>query len=248
MAIRRVDLQFAIVLALVVTARAEWETNECVQCHKREVLPITLGHSFPDWHASVHARGGVGCEKCHGGDPRATSAEIAHRAVRPADDPESMVHPTRLPATCGTCHKSELERFAGTVHARELAAKGRGATCFTCHEAMATSLPTPRELSARCGVCHEKPHQAQTALSMVAMTKTKLYRTRRLMDAARTANPAWHNEAIGRFHGLEREYATIQVKWHTFDTEAVIQETRDLLKLTDALASEADVMTRRGTK
>jgi hypothetical protein len=237
-----------LLLALAVPACADWETNSCVQCHQREVLPITLGHSFPDWRASVHARDGVGCEKCHGGDPRAAAADAAHRGVRPATDRESMVHPTRLAATCGACHQREAEAFEGTVHARQLAQKGSGATCFTCHEAMATSLPTPREITARCGVCHDKPVEAQAALAMVAMTKTRLWRTRRVMDTARTANPAWHERAIGRFHDLEREYRAVQLKWHTFDTRAVLQETRDLLKLTNTLAEEADVMIRRGAK
>jgi hypothetical protein len=68
------------------------------------------------------------------------------------------------------------------------------------------------------------------------------------MDTARTANPAWHERAIGRFHDLEREYRAVQLKWHTFDTRAVLQETRDLLKLTNTLAEEADVMIRRGAK
>jgi hypothetical protein len=244
---RRVLLQ--VVLALVaVAAHAEWEQNECVQCHKREVLPITLGHSFADWQTSVHAHGGVGCEKCHGGDPAARNADVAHHGVHPASEPESSVHPTRLPDTCGTCHRNELDAFKGTVHARELAAHDKGATCFTCHGAMATSLPTARELTERCAVCHDKPVHAQTALAMVAMTKTKLYHARRAMDEARRANPAWYEDAIRRFHGLERDYHDIQLKWHTFDLDAVLQQSRDLFKLTDAITNEAEVMARRGAK
>ncbi len=196
----------------------------------------------------MHARGGVGCEKCHGGDPSARDADAAHRGVRAATEPESLVNPTRLPDTCGTCHRQELDAFKGTVHARELAAHGKGATCFTCHGAMATGLPTSRELSERCAVCHDRPVHAQNALAMVAMTKTKLYRARRAMDQAQRANPAWYDDAIRRFHGLERDYHDIQLKWHTFDTAAVIQETRDLLKLTDSITNEAEVMARRGAK
>jgi len=245
---RRLVLGSVLAIVLAVGARAEWEQNECVQCHEREVLPITLGHSFPDWKASAHARGGVACEKCHGGDPRAASAEVAHRGVLPANDPMSMVHPVKLADTCGACHVKERDAFKDTVHARVLAEKGTGATCFTCHEAMATSLPTPREMNARCSVCHDKPVHAQTALSMVVMTKTKLYRTRRAMDAARQANPEWHAQAVERFHALEREYRAVQLKWHHFDTAAVLQETKDVLKLTSAIADEAEVMARRGAK
>lgn len=245
---RRGFLWLLLSVALASGARAEWEKNECVQCHRREVLPITLGHSFPDWHASAHARGGVGCEKCHGGDPTAASTEAAHRGVLPASDPASTVHPVKLADTCGACHTKERDAFKGTVHARVLAEKGTGATCFTCHEAMATSLPTPREMTARCGVCHDKPVHAQTALSMVVMTKTKLYRTRRALDAARQANPDWHKQVLERFHALEREYRAVQLKWHHFDTALVLEETKDVLKLTAAIADEAEVMARRGAR
>jgi hypothetical protein len=245
---RRLVPSLVVLVALAAGARGEWEGNTCVQCHQREVLPVTLGHTFADWRASIHARDGVGCEKCHGGDATADDEAQAHRGVRPATEPESSVHPKRLPATCGSCHKKELEAFNGTVHAQQLAEKGTGATCFTCHEAMATSLPTPREMSARCGVCHDRPMQVQTALTMIAMTKTKLWRTRKALDIARTANPTWHDQAIGRFHDLEREYRDIQLKWHTFRTAEVLDDTRDLVKLADAIAKEADVMIRRGSK
>ena len=113
---------------------------------------------------------------------------------------------------------------------------------------MATSMPTPRELDARCSACHDKPMQVQTALTMIVMTQRKLYRTRRAMDAARTANPSWYTQGIERFHALESDYRAIQLKWHTFDMTAVLGETRDLLKLTDALSDESEVMSRRGAK
>jgi hypothetical protein len=239
-------LFMVLALGLAGAAHAAWEQNHCVQCHQREVLPITLGHSFADWHASIHAKGGVGCEKCHGGDPEAKDPATAHANIRPAADADSMVHPTRLPVTCGTCHPNERSAFEGTVHARQLAAKKEGATCFTCHEAMATSLPTPRELTARCAVCHEKPVEAQAALAVLVMAKKQLYRTRTAMDAAQTASPAWYAGARDRFHDLERDYAAVQLRWHTFETREVLQDSRDLLKLAEALADEAEVKARRG--
>ncbi len=237
-----------VALALVAPAHAAWEQNQCVKCHEAETLPVTLGHSFADWHASVHAKGGVGCEKCHGGDPSATKMEAAHKGVLPAADPLSMVHPSRLPATCGSCHPKELAAFDGTVHAQQLKKDKDGATCFTCHEAMATSLPTPRELSARCAVCHNKPLEVQAALAVLVSAKTQLYRTRRAVEAVKTVNPKWYDGAIGRFHDLERDYGAIQVRWHTFATRQVLQDSRDVLKLSQALADEAGVKMRHGAE
>jgi hypothetical protein len=234
-----------LALALAGPALAGWEQNQCVKCHEAEVLPVTLGHSFADWSASVHAKGGVGCEKCHGGDPGATTFAAAHKDVLPAADPSSRVYPTHLPETCGACHPKELAAFDGTVHAKQLKKEsGEGATCFTCHEAMATSLPTPRELSARCAVCHKKPIEAQAALVVLVSSKTQLYRTRKAVEAVKAVNPSWYEGAIGRFHDLERDYGRIQVRWHTFATRDVLRDSNDLLKLSHALAEEADVKMR----
>jgi hypothetical protein len=241
-------LAFALVLGLATAVRAGWESNQCVKCHETEILPITLGHSFTDWRASAHAHGGVGCEKCHGGDPRSTQADKAHAGVLASTDPQSLVHPTRLPETCGACHRAELEAFQGTVHARELRTKGSGATCFTCHGAMATNLPTPRELSARCAVCHDKPLEAHSALVVLAMAKARLYRARQAMEQAKAADPSWHAAALGRFHDLERDYHAIQVQWHVFAMKETLESSRDLIKLAEALTDEAEVKTRRARK
>jgi hypothetical protein len=238
----------ALALALATPVRGAWEQNQCVKCHEAETLPVTLGHSFADWRASVHAKGGVGCEKCHGGDASATTLEAAHKGVLPAADRASLVNPVHLPATCGACHPKELAAFDGTVHAKQLRKEVGGATCFTCHEAMATSLPSPRELSARCSVCHKKPMEAQAALVVLVSAKTQLYRTRRAVDEVKTVNPAWYEVALGRFHDLEHDYGAIQIRWHTFATREVLRDSRDVLKLSQALSEEAGVKIRHGAE
>lgn len=229
----------AWLVAGVATAAPARARESCVRCHETERLPISLGHSFEEWKASIHGRAGVGCAMCHGGDPRAATAEEAHRGVLPAADPASTVHPLRLAETCGACHPRELAAYAGTVHARELKTHGKGATCLTCHGAMATSLPSPAELDSRCSVCHVKPVQAQAALAMLAAVKIQLRRTGTAMASAKKTNRKWHAGALGRFHEIEREYAGIQLTWHTFRTGTVLEDSRDLLGLARTLGDEA---------
>jgi hypothetical protein len=221
------------------------ETNQCIACHETDVLPISLGHSFEDWRGSAHARGGVGCEKCHGGDPSAAEEEVAHRGVLPASEVGSLVNPARLPATCGTCHAKELAAFDATVHARELKTHGRGATCSTCHGAMATSLPSPAELSVRCSACHEKPVEVRAALAVLASAKIQLQRTHRTLQAMQAKHPDWYREAIERFHGFEHTYRQIQLDWHAFETRKVLEESRDVLKLAEGLEQEAGIVAKR---
>jgi len=234
-----------LLLGLSGSGRADQVANACVTCHQREVLPITLGHSFDDWRGSAHGRGGVGCEKCHGGDPSASDAAAAHKGVLPADQADSLVNPRHLAATCGACHARERDVYVDTVHARGVQSEGRGATCFTCHGAMATSLPSPNELGARCAACHKKPLQAEAALAVLATAKTQLRRTQQAVDGTRTTNPTWHPTGVERFHALEREYSAIQVEWHHFKMTTVLKQSGDVLKLAKSLADDAAIMSRR---
>ncbi len=222
-------------------AEASWEDNQCVSCHEAESLPISLGHSFGEWRASDHARGGVGCEKCHGGNSALSDETEAHRGVLPASNPESMVSPRRIAATCGACHEKEYKAYAGTVHAQQVAQAGEGATCYTCHGSMATSLPSPAELSSRCSVCHKKPVQAQMALAMLASTKMNLRRTNRNLEKAKSIDPEWAVDAQRRFRELEQRYRDLEPAWHVFAVDTVVEQSRALSKLAKLLDEEISV-------
>jgi hypothetical protein len=246
--VRSEALALAVVLALAgrVGAAEEPARNQCIACHQGDVMPIALGHSFQEWQVSAHGKEGVGCEKCHGGDPHATTAEVAHRSVLPASDPASPIHATRLPATCGACHSKEFAAYAETVHARKLAAQGgKGATCLTCHGAMAISYPSPSELAARCAVCHQKPTKVQAALAVLSTASIQLWRTRHTLDASARSEAPWHKEGQARLEGLERAYRDIQLKWHTFAMDQVLQQSHDLIKLAKALDEEAGIKEHR---
>jgi len=235
---------FCLSALLLASGAFADEDNQCVACHETEVLPISLGHSFDDWRGSAHARGGVGCEKCHGGNPEASDAEAAHRGVLPASESGSLVNPVRLPATCGGCHAKQLAAFDATVHARQLKSRQGGATCSTCHGAMATSLPSPNELSLRCAVCHTKPVEAQAALAVFASSKMRMRRAHRTIESMKTTHPEWSRDALERFHSLERMYLEIELEWHKLATRKVIQHSKDLLDLTRNLQEEAEIESR----
>lgn len=229
-----------LVSGLVTTAGAgNWDSNQCVACHEVEDLSISLGHSMGEWRASAHARGGVGCEKCHGGDASSKDAKAAHNGVLSSSDPKSMVNIHNLSATCGSCHEEQYNAYKGTVHAKEVKHDADAATCLTCHGSMATSYPSPRELNTRCSVCHDKPVEARSALSWLSSAKTHLVKARRALDEAKTVVPDWHAGAVERFHQMEKDYDAIALQWHKFDMEASIKQSRDLLNLGKLLEEEA---------
>lgn len=215
--------------------------NQCVACHETERLPISLGHSFDEWRVSTHGRVGVACEKCHGGDPEAVVAATAHTGVLVAADPESRVHPARVAETCGACHQAERDAYSKTVHAKQVREQRSGATCLTCHGSMAISLPSPSELRARCAGCHEKPVAAQTALTLLASVKIGLHRVHRVLQSTEAKEESWYAGAMTRFHEMERKYATISLRWHTFDTAETAKDSRELLRLVSLLDEEIGV-------
>ncbi len=238
MRMRRFGLVLGAAVAFAAARAAAKPANQCVVCHQTEILPMTLGHSFPEWKGSAHGRAGVGCQACHGGDPAAKSAAAAHAGLLPAAEPASRVHGRNLPITCGSCHAAEQKAFDASLHGQALARDGKGATCALCHGAMATSLPSPAELDARCAACHTKPVDAQAALAVMGAAKIKLFRVAKDLGRPARKEPAWKGSVRDRLHEHERSYRKLQEHWHSFQTRAVLEEGRDLLKLAEALAVE----------
>jgi len=218
---------------------AGWESNQCVSCHQVEELPISLGHSMSEWAASSHARSGVGCEKCHGGNASVADVERAHDGVLQSSDPKSLVNPKNLSATCGGCHREQYDAYAETVHAKQVEGEGEGATCLTCHGSMAISYPSRQELKARCAACHDRPVQAQSAVTWLAAAKRHLRRARRAIDQAESIAPEWYAGAVKRLHAMEKDLSVIELDWHKFDMEASIKRSRDLLGLAKLLEEES---------
>lgn len=238
---RGVVLAILLLWAPPVAASAAWKDNECVKCHEAERLPISLGHSFLEWHSSSHAHVGVGCEKCHGGDTSLTDPALAHEGVLSASNPASMVHQDHLAATCGSCHQDQFDAYSQTVHAEQIRERHGAATCLTCHGSMATSLPSPSELRSRCAVCHDKPVRARVALSMLAAAKIQMFRTGRVLTAAKETDPEWHAAALKRFHKMERIFQDISLRWHKFAMDAVLEDATNLYKLAKLLKEELEI-------
>ncbi len=132
----------------------------CAPCHPVQRYGV---RPLPGDGGGVHERAraergcseaSISCFACHG----------AHH-VRPASDPASPIHPRRIAATCGRCHRPEAAAYARSVHARALAIRGIPApSCVACHGAHGVRAPEDREapVSRRkvvytCAECHEDP-------------------------------------------------------------------------------------------
>lgn len=133
----------------------------CGECHQ-EVEALCK----KDLHGQARARGDEDaptCGDCHG----------THQ-IRPRSDPESQVHPKRLPYTCAKCHAdlgivkrhqinvpSPLKEYEQSMHFRASQAGQHAAVCSDCHGAHAVRKASDPEASIyrtrvpqTCGQCH----------------------------------------------------------------------------------------------
>ena len=231
----------AYVVALMMLAPAPQgagppgAVNACVRCHQGLAAPQAAAHSFTAWRASAHGAG-VTCDRCHGGDTTATEAQAAHRDVYPANDYRSMVHRTRVPATCGACHQQELGFFIGSRHVERLRA-GTGPSCVTCHGSMAVRRVRVADLDTACGACHRPDGTApaatiDTARALLARIG-QLDSTRQAAEtaAARLTNARARDRAQGRLRQVHELLERSRQGWHAFDLGMV----RGLLMQADSV-------------
>ncbi len=102
--------------------------------------------------SGVHA--GLACPECHAQDSGLSPGELP-----------SAVNPRDIAATCGRCHKAELEAYASSSHARGVAAgDGLSPTCVSCHGSHVilpvhadTASTSSSRISTTCARCHDDP-------------------------------------------------------------------------------------------
>lgn len=224
-------LGLAAVLVMTAVAAGAEGKGSCVDCHRRLNGHLVAAHNFSDWNKSAHARAGVSCESCHGGDAAAKDVAAAHRGMLRASDPKSLIYFTRVPQTCGACHDAELKAFQTSAHYKELESSGKGPNCVTCHGSMANVVLGPRELEHTCALCHRQPTQAFAARLELDSADAMVRGAAAALKKARSGGAqdlAPQEKSYREIVDLQRSTA---IQWHTF-------------KMADVLAGDAEVKRR----
>jgi len=144
-----------LVTALLVgSSQAQTAPGRCADCHFANPRSVSRWH-LSEWDHSAHGRAGVGCEKCHGGDPGTFESFLAHQGILSARNPASPVNRANLPRTCGGCHPGPFAAFQKSRH-YDLLREGNldTPTCVTCHGNVGAFLLSPKSLYAECANCH----------------------------------------------------------------------------------------------
>lgn len=133
----------------------------CAACHgpKGVAAKIIGSRQVVQYRMSVHGRPDPSrpglyaavCTDCHGS-----------HSILPANNPESGVYKTRVPQTCGRCHKTEYKLYEQSVHGRAVARGNKDApACTDCHGEHNILAPSDRASSVSgyhivetCARCH----------------------------------------------------------------------------------------------
>ncbi|MEJ2695843.1 MAG: hypothetical protein P8013_04270 [Candidatus Sulfobium sp.] len=204
--------------------------NSCVHCHSR--LPGTsfVGVKSHSWKGSIHQKNGVTCDKCHGGNPQATSEKEAHVGVYGSSNPKSTVYYKNVPATCGKCHGAEFYKFTQSLHFRRLESTGQGPDCVTCHGSMVTTVLQPDTVAAVCERCHNErmgifPYIPQKAKAVLLSLKV----SEALFDAEKSLyEHKAGKEVTAALRNAQSYLHSAKLDWHKFDLDTVTGDLQDM--------------------
>jgi len=195
-----------IVAALILTSPCATAADACLACHRNlGDRPSAL------WSHDVHARHGVTCAGCHGGNPAAEDmgkamSRDAGFTGKPAGDAISLL--------CARCHadsarmasfgaRMRTDQFAllqQSVHGRlALDGKARIVQCTTCHGAHGilpaadpASPVSPLHVVATCASCHSnakyiRQYNPSLPVDQLEKYRTSVHGTRNAAGDARAA-------------------------------------------------------------
>jgi predicted CXXCH cytochrome family protein len=124
--------------------------SSCIDCHISSdwVADTTIAVLFMD--GDIHQRAGLGCEDCHGGNPKIGFDEgDPDLAMNPAKGYKAPPSKTRIPEFCARCHSDieymknynpklptdQLKLYKTSVHGKQLYRNSddKVAVCTDCH-------------------------------------------------------------------------------------------------------------------
>lgn len=240
--------RFALPLTIVamlgaVPGGAQPLMTRCVSCHLSNRAIVPSPQHLAEWQQSAHAKQGIGCEKCHGGDPWSDQPIVAHRGVIGPASSASPVHRVNLVRTCAPCHMRNAQAFSSTLHQTLVQADERRApTCITCHGAMSARVPSPSALETRCAACHppgsvREAYPGRMRAAVEALNRLSTQATALEGDVARLPD---HGQRVELMLALTYAHSTIKdaiARVHGFDLEGVADRAGVAQRQLDAVAA-----------
>ena len=188
---------------------ARAEEDSCSDCHS--YMSKTSQEIVGQWKESVHAKKGIGCTACHGGD---STTDDFSDAMWNASDFVGQPKRRDIPALCAKCHSdpaymrpfgvsstSQYAEYKQSIHGKRLLEKGdtKVAVCTDCHgvhEIRAKddvqSSVYKTNIPGMCARCHaDKEYMKPYGIPTNQYEEYKSsHHGRRLLEDQDTASPA----------------------------------------------------------
>jgi len=216
--------------AVVVDTAAKPPATVCLACHGSQTGPG--GIPVKPWQGSVHAAGGIGCQDCHGGDPK-----DAVNAMSPARGFLGVPAEQGIPAFCGRCHVGILEDYLKSAHGRALG-KG-GPTCVTCHGSHEVQKVTLEIINEkRCSACHtyERAARIKAAMQEVERNLVRIDGEITRLKQEGVDTDAWGKQLFAvrnRYHRLFHNVDVALVRKESAAIRGELDKLDDFLSRTD---------------
>jgi len=180
MKIIRKTTQILLITCCVATAgvaqekEAQQQDDSCVSCHLE--MGDELAAPVEGFRQGVHAKAGLSCADCHGGDPKAGFDGDPEAAMDPAKGYIGVPTRKEIPKFCARCHSNarymrkfnprastnQYARYKTSVHGkRNRQGDTKAATCVDCHGVHGIFEPQdsrssvyPLNVPATCARCH----------------------------------------------------------------------------------------------
>jgi predicted CXXCH cytochrome family protein len=147
---RNLSMMLILLTAVLISGARGAAESSCIKCHLSSdwVSDTTIAADF--MNRDVHNNMGLGCEDCHGGDPKIGfdegDPELAMDPAKGFKDPPGKLG---IPEFCGSCHSNveymknynprlptdQLKLYRTSVHGKRLYDKKdkKVAVCTDCH-------------------------------------------------------------------------------------------------------------------
>ena len=208
-------------LAIEPSGGGPQQGDNCSACHQKN------GDQTVSLFArSTHARSGITCNRCHGGDPFATEKQTAHggRFVGKPSSNETI-------AMCGSCHRAQLASFKASRHFPERRGVAR-VDCSGCHGAHLVGAQSSNfSFGYYCAGCHgleylpELPAELQ---KMLAVADESRRITRAIEEAGRKPS----DEVTSRRKEIRRLISEIV---HPTNLQVGREKIEEIIRLGDEL-------------
>ncbi len=187
------------------------EENACITCHD-----LLDDEAATKWSQNIHAKSGMHCVDCHGGDPSQNDFELAKTKEAGF---VGIPMPRTIPTLCGSCHAKEAKLFLESPMAEPLMTN-RYMACVSCHTGHRIETLIQGKVGPTCKTCHSNGEPGLVFAKTYEASFSNIQKKKKALETAMTVHKARGMDTESIEHELEfvnNALNQARVTLHSFD-------------------------------